>query len=129
MMRTLILILITALLTGCAHKFEELPPLNPYTAALADTWTTHQAVVVSGGTEVNPLGVNGALAGKLIFLTLLRPQITDPEKLYTVDRTATSVWMGAASSNLIQLAIGAPIWFALGAGVILGVTIYELYPR
>jgi hypothetical protein len=128
-MRTLALLLILALLTGCAHKFENLPLANPYTAALADTWTTHQVVTVSGGKELNPLGVNGALAGKVIYLTLMRPNIKDPEQLYRADRTATGIWAFAATSNFLQLYVGVPFWTSVGFGVMLGLALYETYPR
>jgi hypothetical protein len=128
-MRTLALLLILALLTGCAHKIGDLPLVNPYTAALADTWTTHQAVIVSGGKELNPLGVNGALAGKVIYLTLMRPNITDPEQLYRADRTATGIWAFAATGNFLQLYMAIPLGLSLGLGAIVGMALYDTYPR
>jgi hypothetical protein len=128
-MRTLALLLILALLTGCAHKFENLPLANPYTAALADTWTTHQVVAVSGGKELNPLGVNGALAGKIIYLTMFRPNIKDPEQLYRADRTATGIWAFAATSNFLQLYMATPFWFSVGFGAMVGMALYDTYPR
>jgi hypothetical protein len=128
-MRTLALLLILALLTGCAHKIGDLPPINPYTAALADTWTTHQVVAVSGGKELNPLGVNGALASKVIYLTLMRPNIKDPEQLYRADRTATGIWAFAATSNFLQLYTATPFWLSVGLGAMMGMALYDAYPR
>jgi hypothetical protein len=122
-------IIVLCLLTGCAHKIGGLPPINPYTAALADTWTTHQVVTVSGGTELNPLGVNGSILGKVIYLTLMRPNIKDPEQLYHADRIATGLWSAAASSNFLQLYVGVPFWTSVGFGVMLGLALYETYPR
>ena len=117
-------VVVFMLICGCTTT-ETSRIITPETAALADTVTT-QIVLNQGGREANPLGASGVLVGKVLYLFVVRPELSDKERT-SGDRLATSVWMGAAVNNIVQLVFPFTPLVGIAAGVIVGREIYQRY--
>jgi hypothetical protein len=81
-------------------------------AALGDTATTALSLA-AGMAEMNPLGAVGAVAVKVATMAYIKelPQ-TEQARQYSV---VSSLWGGAAASNLCWLTGAGPACFVLGA--------------
>jgi hypothetical protein len=116
-MRRLLLVL---LLSGCTTL--NLPKPSAEQAALADVGTTAYALS-HGGVELNPLGYIGTTLVKGLYF--IKRDSLSAEQRAQADRIVTSVWMGAAANNLVQILlapIALPITIGIGIGV--GLSIY-----
>jgi hypothetical protein len=117
-----VIIVLTVILytsiTGCVTIDRAIR--DPYIAGVADVVTT-EIGVAHGLVEMNPIGPLGAYMFKGLYLFVLRPDLTEQERVEN-DRIATSLWWGAAVNNFISLV--AP-GMALSAGLISGFSIYQ----
>ena len=122
MIRLLVCISIIFALAGCAHVDVDQHGRDPYWAAGADLVTT-AAALGRGAHELNPLGVQGALITKGIYLFAIRPGISVDQRAQS-DRVAASIWYGAAANNLMVILFPGAGLASLALGAWVG---WELY--
>lgn len=85
-------------------------------AAVLDIGTTVVGLA-AGGTELNPLGVLGVSILKAVYISGLFGRTEES------DRTATSLWTGAAANNITGVVTFNPL-LSLAVGVTVGYYIY-----
>ena len=118
--RTLISISLSlALLTGCANISR--PPVT--VAAAMDSVTTYVGLQ-HGAVELNPMGFAGTNLAKLYYLYHLRPGSSQLEQ-EDMDRTLSSLFLGAAVNNIIQLIWAPSLILSVSAGLYVGLSAYE----
>lgn len=118
-------ILVTTCLFGCATTSDTYTQYrhDPYTAAVADLVTTAVAVR-NGAHELNPVGVNGVIVAKGIYLFGIRPSL-DVAARAAYDRSASAIWYGAAVNNLVLILFPSAGVIAVVAGLGAGYTVYR----
>ena len=117
------ILLVTILVTvfsGCTTL--NIPRPRVETAAGLDVVTTYVGLEM-GGRELNPLGFGGTNLAKLYYLYVLRPRYS-PEYRREMDRRLSSVFVGAAVNNTLQLVAAPSLWLSLAAGVLVGFSAY-----
>ena len=118
------ILLVTILVTvfgGCASL--NIPRPRVETAAAMDVVTTYVGLEMGGTRELNPLGFGGTNLAKLYYLYVLRPGYS-PEHRREMDRRLSSVFVGAAVNNTLQLVTAPSLWLSLAAGVLVGFSAY-----
>lgn len=106
------LILVLSLFLGFHGASHADPAERAWASAAADTATT--AVGLSAGlVELNPLGLAGSLVVKGVLMGYINslPKEEQPQNYNVV----SSIWGGAAASNLCWLTGAGPVCFLLGA--------------
>ena len=119
-------IALTACLYGCATTSNDstysVYRHDPNAAALADLVTTAVGIH-KGAHELNPLGFNGAIAAKAIYLFGIRPGLGAEERAVS-DRFASAIWYGGAVNNLVLIILPSAGLVSVGVGLWAGYTIY-----
>ena len=120
-------IALTACLYGCATTSNDstysVYRHDPNAAAVADLVTT-AAALGRGAHELNPMGVNGAIAAKALYLFGIRPGLGAEERAAS-DRFASAVWYGGAANNLVLIIFPSAGMTSVAVGLWAGWTTYS----
>jgi len=114
-MKNILIALTLVTLTACSTTGVRPPTMTE--AVVADTATTAIALA-HGATELNPLGLAGAVLGKVAVFAVTESGAVPDQQAKDIKRYASAVWTGAAVNNLIQiLFVTSPIGLSIGLGV------------
>ena len=121
-MPILIVLLMSLLLTSCAHIRDNTTAVN---GAIADTATTVIGIKKYSMVETNPIGFPATIllkATAVIYIKTNPNDLTDQE-LKELDHLSGSLWLGAAANN-IAIIVGASNPLGLFLGLTTGIALY-----
>jgi hypothetical protein len=107
---------------GCTTLNIPRPPVE--TSAGFDVVTTYIGLEMGVARELNPLGFAGTNLAKLYYLYILRPGYSDLQR-QKMDRKLSSLFLGAAANNALQLIAAPSLWISVTAGVLVGWNAYH----
>lgn len=116
-MKYILLVIIALNLASCSITRDLTKSYPLETAAIADTISTEIAMR-NGFVELNPLGPDGALLGKILILASL-PYLSE-KSANDIKCWASPIWIGGAANNVSLVVIGdtvlAPV-LGIAAGI------------